>query len=447
MLKKKKRLSYPMLIALGFFVLISIGTLLLLIPAASRDGEPVRFIEAAFTAVSASCVTGLVVFDTYTQWSLFGQLVILVLIQIGGLGFMTVLTLFSMFLKRKIGLTERSLMRESLNTMYVGGIVRLTRRILLGTLIFEGAGALILSLRFVPQFGFWKGVFCGIFHSVSAFCNAGFDILGRLEPYGSLTSYVGDPIVILTISALIIIGGIGFFVWDDIYEHRLNFGKYSLHTKLVLVSTLVLITLPTVLFLIFENNNLFAGMSADDKLLGAFFSAVTPRTAGFNSVDTTALSTASRLLTDALMFVGGSPGSTAGGVKTTTIVIIILSLVSSLRGREDEEAFGRRLEDGAHKRAMAVVTVNGGFIILASIIICAAQPALDLGDVLFETFSAIGTVGMSTGITRELGDLGLAVTAFLMYAGRVGSLSFALMFTELREVAPLRRPVERVNIG
>ena len=447
MLKKKKHLSYPMLIALGFLILIIIGSLLLSLPIASNDGGRVSFIDAVFTATSASCVTGLVVFDTYTQWSLFGLVVILVLIQIGGLGFMTIITMFSLFLRRKIGLTERTLMRESINTMYVGGIVRLTKRILIGTLIFEGAGFLLLSLRFVPQFGWGDGLFAALFHSISAFCNAGFDILGRFSQYGSLMPYYDDPLVILTISALIIVGGIGFYVWDDLCDHRFNFKRYRLHTKIVLATTAILLVVPAVMFLLFESGHLFKDMDVGGRALAALFSSVTPRTAGFNSVDTAALTPASKLLTEILMFIGGSPGSTAGGVKTTTLAIILVSVISSVRNTSDEVMFGRRLDEGAFKRASAVVVVNAALIFAACLIIGASQPELALTDIVFEAFSAIGTVGMSTGVTRALGSVARVTVALLMYCGRVGSLSFALIFTESRWMPSVRQPVERVNIG
>ncbi|MEG1650727.1 MAG: potassium transporter TrkG, partial [Oscillospiraceae bacterium] len=304
MLKKKKHFSYPMLIALGFFTMILIGGILLTLPIASKDGGSVPFVDAIFTATSASCVTGLVVYDTFTQWSIFGQLVIISLIQIGGLGFMTVITMFSLFLRRKIGLTERSLMRESINTMYIGGIIRLTKRILFGTLFFESVGAILLSIRFVPQLGWGEGIYCGIFHSISAFCNAGFDILGRFGQYSSIVPYANDGLVTLTIGALIVIGGIGFFVWDDMYEHKFKFRSYRLHTKIVLITTAILIVFPTIMFYFFERNNLLADLTPAGKFYASLFSAITPRTAGFNSIDTAALTPSSTLLTTILMFIG-----------------------------------------------------------------------------------------------------------------------------------------------
>ncbi len=446
-MNKLKHISYPALIALGFLILILIGALLLSLPAASRDGESVGFVDALFTAVSASCVTGLIVVDTFAHWTLFGQLTILVMIQIGGLGFMTILMMISLFLKRRIGLTERSLMQESINTMHIGGIVRLTKRILKGTLLFEGVGALILAARFVPEMGFWSGVYCGVWHSVSAFCNAGFDIMGRFGEFTSLTRYVGDPTVNLTVCALIIVGGIGFFVWDDVYTHRLNFRRYSLHTKIVLVTTAALLVLPTVLFFFTERNHAYAGLDGGARALAALFSAVTPRTAGFNTVDTAALSPAGRLLTMLLMFIGGSPGSTAGGIKTTTLAVMIVSVIAGAKNRSVVNIFGRRLEAYTFRRAAAVVSVNLTLALSACALICVCQPSLPLDGVLFEAFSAIGTVGMSAGLTTALSAVSRLAIAVLMYCGRVGSLSFALVFTENRKRPAVVFPEERVNIG
>ncbi len=447
MLKKKKHLSYPMLIALGFFIMIIIGALLLMLPISNKSGESVPFVDALFTATSASCVTGLVVYDTFTQWTVFGQLVIIALIQTGGLGFMTIITMFSLFLRRRIGLAERSLMRESINTMYIGGIIRLTKRILIGTLFFETVGAILLSIRFVPLLGWGEGIWCGVFHSISAFCNAGFDLFGRFGEYISLTGFVEDGLVNATIISLIVIGGIGFFVWDDLLEHKFHFKAYRLHTKIVLVTTAILLVVPTILFFFFERTNLLADLSPAGKFWASLFSAVTPRTAGFNTIDTAALSPASGLLTIMLMFIGGSPGSTAGGIKTATIAVIVISLVAQIRNETVNNVFGRRLEDGAFKRACAVFGVNFSLVLTAILAICAAQPNLPLFDITFECFSAIGTVGMSTGVTRALCNFSRLIVTFLMYAGRVGSLSFALIFTEHREVPAVRMPVERINIG
>jgi len=313
---KLEKLTYPQLIALGYLLLITIGTLLLSLPISSKKQLSIGLINALFTATSATCVTGLVIADTYAQWSLFGQLIIISLIQIGGLGFMTIVTLFSFLLRRKIGLKERGLLRESVNTMYVGGIVRMIRNILIGTLLFEGLGAILLSIRFIPRMGLAEGIYNGIFHSVSAFCNAGFDLMGKYGEYSSLISFSNDAGVCLTIVMLIIIGGIGFFVWDDIIKNKLHFKKYKLHSKIVLSMTAILILSGTVGFYIFESKNLLNEMPLYEKITASVFAAVTPRTAGFSTVDVAALTPAAKLLTMLLMFIGGSPGSTAGGIKT-----------------------------------------------------------------------------------------------------------------------------------
>lgn len=446
-IKKLKSLTYPQMIALGYIVLIGMGTLLLSLPIANRNNVSPGFINALFTATSATCVTGLVVFDTYTQWTVFGQLVILLLIQVGGLGFMTTITMFSFLLRRKIGLRERGLLRESVNTMYIGGIVRLTKKILVGTLLFEGLGAILLSFRFVPKMGLAAGIYNGIFHSVSAFCNAGFDLMGKFSQYSSLMTFYDDEVVSLTIISLIIVGGIGFFVWDDIIRNRHHFRRYQLHTKIVISTTIVLIVSGAIGFYIFERGNLLSGMTVSEKIIASIFGAVTPRTAGFNTVDTGALSPAGKLLTMILMFIGGSPGSTAGGIKTTTLAVVLISLWSSLVNTKCDNIFKRRLEDNALKRASAVITVNLILTMAATFLISATNTAFNIEDILFEALSAIGTVGLSTGITGALNNFAHMILILLMYSGRVGSLSFALVFTEHRIPSSVQNPIEKINIG
>lgn len=446
-LAKLNRLTYPQMIALGYLLIILTGTLLLSLPIANRNQISPGFINALFTATSATCVTGLVVFDTYTQWTLFGQVVILLLIQVGGLGFMTTITMFSFLLRRKIGLKERGLLRESVNTMYIGGIVRLTKKILMGTLLFEGIGAILLSIRFIPKMGLVAGVYNGIFHSISAFCNAGFDLMGKYGKYTSLITFSNDWIVCLTIIMLIIVGGIGFFVWDDIVKNKHRFKKYQLHTKLVLVTTAFLIISGAISFLVFERSNLLANAPVEEKIVTSLFASVTPRTAGFNTVDTAALTPASKLLTMILMFIGGSPGSTAGGIKTTTLAVIMISLLSSLVNTKHENILGRRLEENALKRASAVMMVNLILTLFAAFLISATNTALYLSDVLFEVLSAIGTVGLSTGITSSLNTFARIIIILLMYSGRVGSLTFALLFTEHRMPSAVQNPVEKISIG
>ena len=442
----RSHLTQTQFIAYGFLGIILIGSLLLMLPISSKTGETSSFLNCLFTATSASCVTGLVAYDTWSHWSLFGQLVILAMIQIGGLGFVTIGVFLSIVLRRKIGLKERGLMQESVNTLEIGGVVRLAQKIIVGTAIFEGTGAVLLAIRFIPHFGLVRGIYYGIFHSVSAFCNAGFDLMGCQGPYSSLVNYYNDWLVNLVVMSLIVIGGIGFIVWEDLNRHGLHFHRYMLHTKIVLLTTFVLLFGSAWLFYQFEKNHLLVGMDTSGKILTSLFSSVTARTAGFNTVDTGALTDASKMLTVILMFIGGSPGSTAGGVKTTTIIVMYLHLWSSIQRTYGVNAFGRRLEDDVLKRASAIFMVNLTLALGASLFIMATQQ-FPVMDVLFESFSASGTVGMTTGITRDLNSWSRLVIAFLMYCGRVGSLSFALSFTQHKKVARVQQPVGRITIG
>ena len=441
----KKHISQTQFIAYGFFLIIMTGTLLLMLPVSSRDGQVEPFLNCLFTATSATCVTGLVVADTWTQWSLFGQVLLLIMIQLGGLGFISIGIFLSIVLRRKIGLKERGLMEESVNTLQIGGMVKLAKRIIIGTAIFEGTGAIILSLRFIPQYGLFQGTWYGIFHSISAFCNAGFDLMGHTEQYSSLCSYAGDWVVIGTISTLIIIGGIGFIVWDDLYRKRWDFRHYLLHTKIVLVTTAVLAG-GTILFYLMERDNILVGMNGSQKFLACFFSAVTPRTAGFNNVDTAALTDGSKFLSAILMFIGGSPGSTAGGIKTSTLAVLLLYVHSNIRQTYGVEIFGRRLQDESIRQSACILTINLSLMLTATILIMVFQN-LPMSDVFFETCSAIGTSGMSTGVTRSLNSLSRIVIIILMYCGRIGSLSFALAFTRSSRKPHVQLPAERITIG
>lgn len=442
----RSHLTQTQFIAYGFIGIILVGAVFLMLPISSRTGETGNFIDCLFTATSASCVTGLVVYDTWTHWSLFGQIVILCLIQIGGLGFITIGVFLSIVLRRKIGLKERGLMQESVNTLQIGGVVKLARKIIIGTAVFEGTGALILAIRFIPEVGILRGIYYGIFHSVSAFCNGGFDLLGWQGEYSSLVNYYDDWTVNLVIMLLIVIGGLGFIVWDDLSRHKLKVRQYMLHTKIVLITTFVLIFGSAFLFYLFEKDHLLVGMNTSGQILTSLFSSVTARTAGFNTTDTAALTDASKLLTMILMFIGGSPGSTAGGVKTTTIVVMYLYLWSNIQRTYGVNAFGRRLEEDAINRASAIFMINITLSLGVAVFIMATQQ-FAMSDVLFETFSAIGTVGMTTGITRALSPLSRLLVAFLMYCGRVGSLSFALSFTQNKRVAHVKQPMERITIG
>ena len=442
----KARKSTTRLIAFGFAMIILTGTLLLTLPFANKSGHG-NMLNSLFTATSATCVTGLVVADTYQNWTTFGQLVILCMIQVGGLGFMTIGAYISVILKKLIGLQEREQLQESVNTLEIAGVVRLVKKIVQGALCIEFLGAVLLSFRFIPRFGVVKGIYYSLFHAVSAFCNGGFDLMGTEEAYSSLVAYEGDILVNLVIVALILVGGIGFIVWDDVARNKWHFKRYLLHSKIVLTVTFLLTVIGTVLFLLTENNAAFAGMSPLEKVLGALFSAVTPRTAGFNSVDTAALSNSGKLITMVMMFIGGSPGSTAGGVKTTSVIVLLFYAGAMVLNKEDINLFGRRLTDEVVKKANAVVIINATLTIVATVIIMALQPLLNFEDVLFEVLSAIGTVGMTVGITRDLDIIARVILIVLMYCGRLGSLSFALVFAQKNTSAPMRQPQEKIIVG
>lgn len=444
---KLKRMTAAQIIALGYFSIILLGAALLCLPFASRAGGSIALLTALFTATSATCVTGLVVGDTYQIFTGFGQAVILFLIQIGGLGFMTIIVMFSFAFKKRIGLRTRTLLKESVNSTSVGGIVRLFHKVLFGTALFEGVGALLLATRFIPRYGLAQGLWFSVFHSVSAFCNAGFDLMGYEQASTSLMLWAGDPVVCITIALLIIIGGIGFFVWADIQAHGRAVRHYQLHTKIVLTVTGILLVGGTLLFLLLEWDASFAGMPVWQKVLDAFFCAVTPRTAGFNVVDTAALGSSAKMLTIILMFIGGSTGGTAGGIKTTTIAVLAVSAFDTLRGLKDTNVYGRRLEVDTLRRANAIFSLNIFGVVVACLGLMLFEPQLHLSDVLFEVVSAIGTVGLSIGVTGQCSTAGLCVLMVLMYAGRVGSMSFALLFTEQRIQPAVRCPEEKISIG
>lgn len=444
--KKFKNLSGMQLIAIGFFLLIMCGALLLMLPISSRDGTWTPFMTTLFTATSASCVTGLILVDTYTHWSTFGQIVLITLIQIGGLGFITIGTAVSLILRRKIGLKQRGWIKESFNILDIGGVVRLIRLVLKGTLFFEGIGAILLFTRFYPRMGLAQGIYYSIFHSISAFCNAGFDLMGRYEQFSSFTAYYDDPVVCFTLCALILIGGLGFIVWSDIAQHKWHFRKYALQTKMVLSMSAVLVFGGALLFYLIEGDRLYADMNMTGKICSSFFSAVSPRTAGFNTTDTGALSEGGKLLTILLMFIGGGSGSTAGGVKMATIFVLLLHLRSTLLRTTGTNIYGRRIEDETITKASALLCTYLFCSIAATLAICSIQN-FAIGDATFEVISAICTVGMTTGITGELNLVSQIIIAFLMYIGRLGSLSFALSFTDHKKTAHIMQPVERINIG
>lgn len=444
--KIRNRLSHAQIMALGFMMVILAGTVLLMLPISSRSGEWTSFMKALFTSVSSTCVTGLVVVDTFSYWTVFGQIVILIMIQIGGLGFISIGVIFAIFFNRKIGLANRTLIQESMNSSVLKGIVRLMKNVIVGTISFEVIGALILSLRFIPHMGVTRGIYNGVFHSITAFCNAGFDLMGRYEPYSSLTGYYDDYVVNITIIVLILIGGLGFTVWADLKHNKLHFKKYSLHTKIVVVSSIVLVIVPTIMFMVFEKDGVEAGMSLGDRLVTSVFAAVTPRTAGFNTVDLGSMTQASKFLTIILMFIGGCPGSTAGGVKTTTIVVIIVYIWSNLRNSSGCNIYGRRLADEDIKKASMVIGLNL-FMAVTAILIISGIQNFEFEDLCIEVFSAVGTVGLSTGITRQLNWVSQIAIMLLMFGGRIGTVTFASSFAYNKKQVKLMNPEENVNVG
>ena len=415
------------LIAVGFLLVILAGAGLLMLPIASR-GEPAGFLDALFTSTSATCVTGLVVRDTFTDWTVFGQLVILALIQLGGLGFMTIACLFFFALRRRIGLRQRMVLAQALGSDTYSGIVSLVRNILRGTAAVEGVGALILFFRFLPEFGFGRALWYGVFHSVSAFCNAGFDVLADVDAGGSLCRYATDPVVNFTIMALIIIGGLGFAVWGDIRHHR-RFSRLSVYSRLVVIITTVLIFGGAGVFAALEwnNPNTIGDLTVPQKLMAALFQSVTLRTAGFATFDQNALSDVSKAASDLLMLVGGSSGSTAGGVKTATVGVILLSAWSTARGRTSVHVMKRRIPRQAVENASALFIL----VLLLSGLGAAFLSIADhvsLENALYETISALCTVGLTTGITSSLGTASQIILIVLMFFGRLGIMTISVGF-------------------
>lgn len=452
-MQRKIRLTPVRLLVLGYLAVIIIGTLLLIIPFASKITGSASFMDALFTTVSASCVTGLIVRDTYTHWSTFGQVVILLLIQIGGIGFMTVVYLLLRLGGRKIGLKERTFMQEAVSAPTLSGMGKLTTTILVGTLACEGIGAFILCFRFVPDFGWGEGIWISVFTAVSAFCNAGFDLCGgKYGEFSSLTAYSGDPIVCITIPLLIIVGGLGFFVWQDIKNNKFHVRKYELHTKLVLIMTAVLVVVPTAIIAIAENT-----LPWGERILSSFFTAVTPRTAGFNVLPLSgagSVRSVTIFLTIVLMFIGGSSGSTAGGIKTNTLAVLFLSVFSLIRGKRSVECFGRRLDDTNVKNAAQFVTAFLSLIVLGTVLLCLfeennaafAEAPLTPTQAVFEVVSAIATVGLTTGITPQLTIGSQIVLCVLMFLGRAGCMTVMLAW-KAPNAPTAELPLERVRIG
>lgn len=444
---KNNHVTPAQVILLGFLMLIATGTVLLMLPIASNGPGGASFLDALFTTVSATCVTGLVVHDTAVYWSPFGQAVILLLIQIGGMGVITVAIAISMLSGRRIGLKQRWIMQESIAAPQVGGIVRMTGFIIKTSLLIEGIGALLLAFRFIPQMGL-RGIWASIFHAVSAFCNAGFDIMGTENAqYASLVAYENDPLINIVIPLLLISGGIGFLTWSDIREHGIHLRAYRLQSKLILVATAVLLLLPALYFFFYEFSlPQWEGMSVWEKIQASWFQSATPRTAGFNTVNLSQLSEPGKLITLLLMLIGGSPGSTAGGFKTTTLMVLLLAARAVFRRKENMQSFGRRIPADILRNAAAIFFLYLVLFLTGGVLICCID-GVPLLDALFETASAIGTVGLTVGITPTLSVPSRLILIFLMYFGRVGGLTMVFALMPGKAPAPTQLPQEKIPVG
>ena len=444
-LMKKSRLNAVQVLAIGFALVILFGGIILSLPICSSDGMYTNFLDALFTSTSAVCVTGLVTLDTGTHWNTFGKILIMLLIETGGLGFMSISTFAAMLLGKKITLRERLLMQEAMNTFNIQGLVKMVRYVFGFTFTVQVFGALLLSIQFIPEYGFKRGVFYSIFHSVSAFCNAGFDLFGD---YSSLVNYSNNSLVILTISLLFIIGGLGFAVSLDIFNYRKN-RRISTHSKVVLSITAVLIILGTIfMFLVeYKNPSTLANMNLKDKVLNSYFAAVTPRTAGFNSISTEEMTMPGKLMTIVLMFIGGASGSTAGGVKVTTFGVIAFTVISVLKGREETEAFGRKFSKETVYKAFTLLSICIMLVFTVTIILTIAEPDKLFINLLYEAASAFGTVGLTAGVTQSITSISKVVILITMYLGRVGPITVILAVIHSKKKSKIKYPEAKILIG
>ncbi|MDE7453363.1 MAG: Trk family potassium uptake protein [Clostridia bacterium] len=453
-MKKKIRykLSIWRILALGYLVTMVLGSVLLILPFATKAGQSTSFIDALFTAASATFITGLAPYDTATHWTLFGQLVMLFLMQLGGLGFMTIVSIIFVMFKQGMGLHERRvMMMDAGGGSNALGVKKLVIRIVVGSLIIEAVGALLLCIRFIPQFGALKGIYFSIWHSVSAFCNAGFDLMGTADaPFVSLTGYATDPLVSLTICLLIILGGLGFCVWGDVLDCKFNLKKAQLNTKVILIVNAILLLGGTALFLVFERDNpAYDGYNFGQKLLASFFNSTTARTAGLSTTPLDSMSDSGYMLTLLLMFIGGSSGSTAGGLKVGTFAVITMGMFGVFRGRRDINIGKRRIEYSLVARSLAILTACLMTIIVSTMIICAVEKpeVVNFHDALFQSVSALSTTGLGICDIASQCWLSKIILIILMFAGRVGILTFALALGEKRTAAEIRYPVENILIG
>lgn len=440
--KKNRHITSFQIIIAGFFIVILLGALLLMLPISTRQGTGADFLDALFTATSAVCVTGLVVHDTATYWSAFGQAVILFLIQIGGMGVVTISVAVAVASGRKIGLMQRSTMQEAISAPQVGGIVRMTKFILQTSAVVELTGAVLLAAGFYKDYGIGKGIWYGVFHSVSAFCNAGFDLTGVREPFSSLTAYSKQPLMNLTVMALIVTGGIGFLTWADIQKNKWKFSRYRMQSKVILTVTAFLILIPAIYFFFCE----YMDLPLQERIWTSLFQSVTTRTAGFNTADLTLLSQTGQMMMIILMLIGGSPGSTAGGMKTTTFAVLCSSAAAVFHKREEAHFFGRRVSNEAVRTAATIFLMYISLGLAGAMIISYTEK-IPLISALFETSSAIGTVGLTLGITPGLGVLSRVILIILMFLGRVGGMTLVFAAFSERKPCVARLPQEKITVG
>ncbi|AWK52440.1 Trk family potassium uptake protein [Clostridium beijerinckii] len=444
-LMKKLKINAVQVLAIGFALVILIGGIILSLPISSANGEYTNFLDSIFTSTSAVCVTGLVTVDTGTHWNIFGKIVIMLLIETGGLGFMSITIFIAILLGKKITLKDRLIMQEAMNAFNIQGLVKMVQYILGFTLSVQITGAILLATQFIPQFGWKTGIFFSIFHSVSAFCNAGFDLFGD---YASLINYSSNAVVLLTIGGLIIIGGLGFIVSLEILNYRKT-RRLSTHSKIVICITLVLLIFGAIFmfFVEYKNPETLANMNFRDKALNAFFASITPRTAGFNSISTDGMTIAGKLMTIILMFIGGASGSTAGGLKVTTFGVLVFTLISVLKGREDTEAFGRKFSRETVYKAFTLLSIAMMLVITVTIILTITEPDKLFINLLYEAVSAFGTVGLTAGVTQSIGTTSKVVLIITMYLGRVGALTVILAVLNKKKKSGIKYPEGKILIG
>ena len=440
--KVLKQFSSARIILFGFIIMIFLGASILSLPISSRSREFTPFIDALFTATSASCVTGLIVYDTATHWSVFGKIIIIAMIQCGGLGVVTMLTVFTQVTGKKIGLRDRATLQSALSAPQIGGIIRLTSFIFKATIIIEMMGALLMFPSFMKDFGITKGIYYSVFHSISAFCNAGFDLMGDVSKFSSLTKYQSDIMINITIMLLILIGGLGFLIWRDVVNYKFDFKRYSTQTKIVFLMSTVLVVFPSVLFFFTE----FSTLNIKTRVLSSVFQAVTPRTAGFNTIDYTKFSDNGIAMTIILMLIGGGSGSTAGGIKMTTIFILVATMCSVLKQDKEVAVFKKRIEPDIIKNAVAVFALDIFLFIVGSMIISGIE-GFSLKETMFECASAVATVGLTLGITPHLGIISKILLICMMYIGRVGGITLIFAAVNPKNNGNARYPKEQVAVG